>query len=168
VISSVASTDEGGSRPAWGRSAAGTALLLALSGLVACGGRVAPANAPATVTSAPVTSAPAPVPAAPAGGRVRGPGLDRQPDGSAVAYGWVERQSLEGGFWSLVDAAPDGRAAGTIVCVLLPGAVTESGIAALEGGYVTVTGHVDGGVSVRMTGPELVVGSIATLSEPGP
>lgn len=117
---------------------------------------------------------PAPVPAlgqpggAPTGAVPTRPRLEQQRNGASAAYGWLRRIDLEGGFWAVV-AEPPGAGAGagggnpTIVAVLLPGKVLESGIARLEGAYVVAVGARLAGASIRMAGPEITVDEIAAV-----
>lgn len=99
----------------------------------------------------------------PGRGTAPAPGLTRPASGPAVAYGWVVRQDLEGGFWALVDRQPAPSAAGQpkVVVVLLPGVVPEADIARLEGVYARATGTVADGVTGRMAGPEMKVDAIS-------
>lgn len=108
------------------------------------------ATGPATTTVPGRTTAPA-------------PGLQRPASGPAVAYGWVMRQEIEGGFWALIDRPPASSDPGQpkVVVVLLPGVVPEADIARLEGSYARATGTVSDGVSVRMAGPEMKVDAIS-------
>ncbi len=115
------------------------------------------------VPSSPIQPVPTPGGAG-GGGLVPRPGLDKRADGTAVARGWVVHSDLEGGFWTLVDAAPDADASGKVVVVLLPGKVTEAEIAALDGSYASATGRMKTGASIRMSGPEMTVETIEKLA----
>jgi hypothetical protein len=97
-------------------------------------------------------------------------GLTRHSDGSAEATGYVAFANLEGGFWALYDRPPGPSSSiqPKIVVVLLPGAVSESAIAALKGAHVRVTGRLQEGVSTRMAGPELQVATIAGVTSDAP
>jgi hypothetical protein len=106
---------------------------------------------------------PAPSPGAP-GTALPRPGLQTQADGTALAFGWVVRMDIEGGFWALTDADPTAGAAGGTVVVLLPGKVAETSIAALAGKYVRATGTQGSDASIRMAGPEMTVDSIEELA----
>jgi hypothetical protein len=91
-------------------------------------------------------------------------------DGSVEATGYVAFSQLEGGFWALYDrpVGPAGAAQPRIVAVLLPGAVAETGIAALKGARVKVTGRLETGVSTRQAGPEILVDVIAGATSDTP
>lgn len=113
---------------------------------------------------------PSPAPAPPQGGpgsAVPRPHLETQADGAALAYGWVIRMDLEGGFWALTDADPSMHGIGTTVVVLLPGKTAEKDIAALADRYVRATGKAVEGVSIRMAGPEMTVDAIEELAPNG-
>lgn len=94
--------------------------------------------------------------------RVIAPGISEWSTGAVEAAGWVRWIDLEGGFWALADApaAAQGSKQPKVVAVLLPGAVSVEGIAALTGDYVVASGRIQGGASIRMAGPELVVDTI--------
>jgi hypothetical protein len=79
------------------------------------------------------------------------------------AAGWVAWLDLEGGFWALRDgpAVVDGAKQPKVVAVLLPGAASETAISRLNGSYAVASGHIQGGASIRMAGPELVVDKIS-------
>lgn len=118
--------------------------------------------------SSPVTPGPTGSPT-PGGATVPAPGLQRPAAGPAVAFGWVVREDLEGGFWALEDRPPTSSVSRPkVVVVLLPGAVTEAGIARLAGSYARATGTVTGGVSTRMAGPEMKVDSISAAQDTAP
>lgn len=133
-----------------GAAACACALLLSLA---ACAAPSRTGAGSATPTSAP----------GPTRGVSPAPGLERASDGTGVAFGWVMRSDLEGGFWALVDRPATESRSGqprTIV-VLLPGLAGEAAIARLEGSYVRASGTLSDGPSTRMAGPEMKVDSIA-------
>lgn len=102
-------------------------------------------------------------PSAPApGASGAAPGLTRPASGPAVAYGWVMRVDLEGGFWALVDRETGASESDPpkVIVVLLPGMATEADIARLDGSFARASGTVRDGVSIRMSGPEMKVDSI--------
>jgi len=92
------------------------------------------------------------------------------PDGSVEATGYVAHEGIEGGFWTLQDIPPGPSSVvqPKILAVLLPDAVTESQIAAMEGVFVKVTGRLSQGASIRMAGPEVLVATIAGVSSDTP
>jgi hypothetical protein len=97
------------------------------------------------------------------------PGLVSRADGTVEATGYVGFSDLEGGFWALYDRPP-GPSAVTpkIVAVLLPGIVSESGIAAFRGAHVDVVGRLQTGVSTRQAGPEVFVDSVTGVPADAP
>lgn len=106
--------------------------------------------------------------AAPAGSstasRTVDPGVTQWSDGQVEAAGYVNRVDVEGGFWALHDRVSQSSAdRPKIVAVLLPGSVSENEIAALEGTYVVASGRMQGGASIRMSGPEVIVDKIAVV-----
>jgi hypothetical protein len=104
--------------------------------------------------------------ATPTGGTTQAPGLTRAASGPAVAYGWVVREDLEGGFWALVDSPPlSSVVQPKVVVVLLSGAVSQADIALLDGSYARATGAMADGASIRMSGPEMTVDAIAGAPE---
>jgi len=114
--------------------------------------------------AAPPASPPA---GSPVATRTVASGLAEWGDGRVEAAGYVVWVDLEGGFWALNDRlsqSPTDRP--RVVAVLLPGEVGEKEIAAFEGGFVVVSGTMQGGASIRMAGPEIVVDDIA-LALPG-
>jgi hypothetical protein len=141
-------------RQRMGRALAAAAIVALAVSVVTCAPAASPsASAPAVPTSAPVPGGPA----------VRRPGLERPASGPAVAYGWVVHETIEGGFWALVDGPPSPASAEQpkVVVVLLAGRVPEAEIARLEGSFARASGKVSDGVSVRMAGPEMKVDTIA-------
>ncbi len=95
--------------------------------------------------------------------RTVAPGISEWASGTVEAAGWVAWLDLEGGFWALRDgpAVAVGVKEPKVIAVLLPGAVTETAISALNGSYVVASGRIQGGASIRMAGPELVVDKIS-------
>lgn len=100
--------------------------------------------------------------------RLPKPGLERQADGMAEARGWLVHRDLEGGFWALVDVKPGSAGSSKVIVVMLPGKLSEAGIAKLDGAFVRATGRMADGVSTRMSGPEMKVDAIEVLSSNKP
>lgn len=103
-------------------------------------------------------------PAAPApiATRTIEPGLSEWSDGRVEAAGYVAWVEIEGGFWALHDRVSQSPAdRPKTVAVLLPDSVSEQDIAALQGAYVVASGQLEGGASIRMSGPEVLVDKIA-------
>jgi hypothetical protein len=136
-------------------SVAAVAMLVVTALAVAC----APTG-PAPVNPPPASSLPAT--------RSMAPGISEWAGGSVEAAGWVVWEDLEGGFWALQDVPPSTSSVRQpkIVAVLLPGAVTAKVISGFEGRYAIADGRIQGGASVRMAGPELVVDRIASARTP--
>lgn len=109
-----------------------------------------------------------PVAASAVASRTVAPGISEWGDGQVEAAGYVTWVDLEGGFWALHDRVSKSAATDRpkVVAVLLPGTVSEESIAALEGAYVAASGPMQGGASIRMAGPEVVVNKIA-VARPG-
>ncbi len=100
--------------------------------------------------------------------RTVAPGITEWTSGTVEAAGYVMWLDLEGGFWALRDgpAVVAGVKEPKVVAVLLPSAVGESQIAAFNGAYVVAGGRIQGGASIRMAGPELMVDTIAPAVPP--
>lgn len=100
--------------------------------------------------------------------RTLAPGITEWAQGTVEAAGWVAWVDVEGGFWALEDAPRTSSSVDRpkIVAVLLPSAATEKAIEGLEGRYAVATGALQGGASIRMAGPELVVDTIALALSP--
>jgi hypothetical protein len=110
--------------------------------------------------------APSPAPSAPS---AHAPGLEKHTDGTADAWGYVTPIQLEGGFWAVTTLPVTNKSAaskdyGSIVVVLIPGAVSEAAFASAESTFVHVSGALSTGPSVRMAGPEMTVAKM----EPAP
>jgi len=120
------------------------------------------------VGCAPGARTTSPVPPSAAASRTVAPGISEWGDGQVEAAGYVTWVDLEGGFWALQDRVSKSATTDRpkVVAVLLPGAVSKEGIAALEGVYVIASGPMQGGASIRMAGPEVVVNKIA-VARPG-
>lgn len=102
-----------------------------------------------------------------AASRTVDPGISQWGQGQVEAAGYVTWIDLEGGFWVLNDRLSQSAAdRPKVVAVLLPGSVSETSIAALEGAYVVASGSMQGGASIRMSGPEVMVDTIA-VARPG-
>jgi hypothetical protein len=142
-----------------GAAACIAALLIALAGCTA---------GPGTTTTLP---APAPAPGQPSGpptGQMPTvPRLERNADGTWTAYGRLTRMTqIEGGggFWVVI-AEPSGvqTVSPTIIAVLLPGAVSDSDLAKLEGASVIAVGSKSSEISARIPAPEIVVDRITAV-----
>jgi len=103
-------------------------------------------------TPSPPGSAPKPKPSGTRGARQ--PGLYDAGGKRKQAYGVLQHRRLEGGFWVIVNATPQGQPqkARVVVVVLNADAL---GAEALAGRYVVAEGELLGGVSTRMAGPEM-------------
>jgi hypothetical protein len=114
-----------------------------------------------TSIGAPATSA---LPAS----RTVAPGITEWADGTVEVTGYVQWMELEGGFWALVDRAAhvDGSRQPKVVAVLLPGPVSETTISTFNGSYVVARGRMQGGASIRMAGPEVVVDKLVPALPP--
>jgi hypothetical protein len=139
-----------------GAAACVAALLIALTGCTI---------GPGTTTTLP---APAPAPGQPGGPPTGGmptvPRLEQNANGSWSAYGWLKRIDLEGGFWAVIAEPPGVQTSSpTIIAVLLPGTVSDSDLAKLDGHSVIAVGSKSSGASVRMAGPEIVVDRITAV-----
>jgi hypothetical protein len=95
--------------------------------------------------------------------RTMGAGISDLGDGRVEAAGYVIREGIEGGFWTLSDRpmSTSSVVQPKIIAVLLPGSVSEAGIAARENSFVVVSGQLQTGPSIRMAGPEVIVDTIA-------
>jgi len=92
-------------------------------------------------------------------------GLHDLSDGTVVGLGVLEWSDLEGGFYVLT-GSPDGG--GTIAVIANPDDFADD-LQALVGATVQVTGMRAEGASSRMGGPEVVIDSIAEVTDtPGP
>ncbi len=120
----------------------------------------------AAVSSSPVSSPGATLThsAGPTGAMPVKPHLQTLPGGRAQASGWLRYIDLEGGFWALTADAPGVQAnVPHVVAVLLPHRVGEAAIASRDGLYLVVRGRLSTGVSIRGSGPEILVDGITPL-----
>ncbi len=131
--------------------AKGVTTVLLASALVAAAGM---AVLTAGCAKSPATNGPLPT-----------PGLTKHSDGTATAYGYVERISYEGGFWAVLSepASATGKRA-VVYVILIPGKVTASGLSAVAGHFVEASGTLAQGVSTRAAGPEMRVDSVRSLA----
>lgn len=115
------------------------------------------------------TSADAESPSSGSATRTVSPGINEWADGTVEASGYVLWEDLEGGFWTIKDgpATVAGTKQPKIVAVLLPGSASEQLISSFNGAYAVVGGRVQGGASIRMAGPEIMVDTIAPALPPG-
>jgi hypothetical protein len=116
--------------------------------------------------AAPATTAPG-APSMPVT-RTIAPGMSEWASGNVEAAGWVTWVDVEGGFWTLKDgpAVVAGAKPPKTIAVLLPGVVSETTIATFDGSYVVARGRIQGGASIRMAGPELVVDDLTVARPP--
>jgi hypothetical protein len=97
------------------------------------------------------------------GGAATRPRIEDLGNGRVVAWGWVTRVNLEGGFWAATTNPNMRGIQPKVVAVLLPGKVSEAEIARLEGSFVGAEGTLQTGASTRMAGPEVVVDAVRAL-----
>lgn len=131
------------------RTALSLALVLVASTLVAACSRAALPDPPPRDSSAVL--------------RTVDPGLTEWSEGRVEAAGYIAWVDLEGGFWALNDHVSQSTTdRPVVIAVLLPGRVGEPRLAVLDGEYAVVSGVLQGGASIRMAGPEIVVEKAAT------
>ncbi len=133
----------------------GSAIVVATATLVVAVLGYACAPSGATPATPPIGSS--------AATRTVAPGISEWASGTVEAAGWVAWLDLEGGFWGLRDgpAVVDGVKQPKVIAVLLPGAASETAISQLNGVFAVASGSMQGGASIRMAGPELVVDKIS-------
>lgn len=134
-----------------------TLAVLGVVGAGACGTAVS--SSPAPSSRGTLAGSPSPT-----GGMPVKPHLQTLPGGRALASGWLRHIDLEGGFWALTADAPGVKAdAPHVVAVLLPHRIGEAAIASRDGSYLVVRGRLSTGVSIRASGPEILVDGIKPL-----
>jgi len=114
-------------------------------------------------TPSPSANTPEPKPRSTSGARQ--PGLYDAGGKRKQAYGVLQHRRLEGGFWVIVNATPEGQPQNARVVVVVLNA-DALGAEALAGRYVVAEGELLGGVSTRMAGPEMRADSLRAAEVP--
>ena len=89
-------------------------------------------------------------------------GIYDMEDGTVQVLGTLEYRDLEGGMYVIIGAPEDPE--GVIAVVNNPDAFADE-LVRFEGLTVSITGTRFDGVSIRMAGPEVVVETIAEISD---